>query len=169
MQMVRQVCSLCGAAILSLALVLPPHVLADEIPDDLPYSPSKTIPATMEMKVCHHVLLCLLQPAVTENVKRARKSTYTALCSVQAPDPKDTDLSAEEKSTVALFQRNTPSVVNIANIGELDAARFSADGHLKHTSVHEITSRMVLRLTAELHQHGGKENATGHGFRIHLG
>ncbi|KAK9868536.1 hypothetical protein WJX84_011911 [Apatococcus fuscideae] len=79
-----QACSICLAAALSLVLSLPPLSLADEIPDDLPFAPSQTVPATMEMK---------------------------------APDPRNTDLSNEEKSTVELFQRNTPSVVNIANIG----------------------------------------------------
>ena len=37
---------------------------------------------------------------------------------LQAPkDPQNTDLTEEEKQNVDLFIRNTPSVVNIANIG----------------------------------------------------
>ena len=36
---------------------------------------------------------------------------------VQAPKPSPAELSPEELQTVALFQENTPSVVNIANIG----------------------------------------------------
>ncbi|KAK9833357.1 hypothetical protein WJX84_002035 [Apatococcus fuscideae] len=83
-QVLSGACKLCAAALLSLALTVPPQGLADEIPDDLPFAPSRTVPATMEMK---------------------------------APDPRDTDLSADEKAIVELFQRNTPSVVNIANIG----------------------------------------------------
>ena len=35
----------------------------------------------------------------------------------QAPKPSPAELSPEELQTVALFQENTPSVVNIANIG----------------------------------------------------
>ena len=36
---------------------------------------------------------------------------------MQAPKPSPAELSPEELQTVALFQENTPSVVNIANIG----------------------------------------------------
>ena len=36
---------------------------------------------------------------------------------LQVPDDKLPDLSPEERDTVELFQRATPSVVNIANIG----------------------------------------------------
>lgn len=36
---------------------------------------------------------------------------------VQAPEPDSNDLSAEEVASVKLFQLNTPSVVNISNIG----------------------------------------------------
>ena len=42
---------LCAAGLLCFALTLPPQALADEIPDDLPFAPSRTVPATMEMKV----------------------------------------------------------------------------------------------------------------------
>lgn len=36
---------------------------------------------------------------------------------MQAPEPDANDLSAEEVASVKLFQLNTPSVVNISNIG----------------------------------------------------
>ena len=36
----------------------------------------------------------------------------------QAPAPSSSELSPEEMQTVQLFLDNTPSVVNIANIGE---------------------------------------------------
>ena len=38
---------------------------------------------------------------------------------LQAPEPDKSELSAEELQTVELFLQNTPSVVNIANIGEV--------------------------------------------------
>ena len=38
---------------------------------------------------------------------------------LQAPEPDKSELSAEELQTVELFLQNTPSVVNIANIGEM--------------------------------------------------
>ena len=37
---------------------------------------------------------------------------------MQIPDDRLPELSGEERETVELFQRATPSVVNIANIGE---------------------------------------------------
>ena len=41
----------------------------------------------------------------------------SVLSYVQAPEPDANDLSAEEVASVKLFQLNTPSVVNISNIG----------------------------------------------------
>ena len=37
---------------------------------------------------------------------------------LQAPQERRSELSEEEQATVSLFQQNTPSVVNIANIGQ---------------------------------------------------
>ena len=59
LQLTSQACSICLAAALSLVLSLPPLSLADEIPDDLPFAPSQTVPATMEMKVSLHVLAAI--------------------------------------------------------------------------------------------------------------
>ena len=41
----------------------------------------------------------------------------TVLCVLQAPEPDTNDLSADEVASVKLFQQNTPSVLNISNVG----------------------------------------------------
>ena len=64
---------------------------------------------------------CLSQAWPRWGPSRMKKSTLKPFqpgrAHTQAPKPSPAELSPEELQTVALFQENTPTVVNIANIG----------------------------------------------------
>ncbi|CAL5218990.1 g745 [Coccomyxa viridis] len=88
-----------------------------------------------------------------------RLSTAPATLEMKAPEPDKSELSPEELQTVELFLRNTPSVVNIANIASrtdfytmdtMQVPQGTGSGFIWDMKGHVVTNFHVIRGASDI-------------------